>query len=274
MRPGPNATMTALLASPATGPTAGRPGRQAAILRAVRGRGSASVAELARALDVSDETVRRDLAALVEEGLLVRFHGGVALPTLPHEPSFGQRMATNAEAKQAIARRAAREVLNGDSVMLDTGSTTAYVGRALVDHRDLLVVTNCVDIARSLATRNGNRVYMAGGELRADDGAALGPSAAAFVSQFRVRLAILSVGAISDALEMMDYDLAEAEFSRVVIDRAERVIVVADASKFGRQGLVRVCDADRIDMLITDSPPPPEAQARLEAAGVAIVVAD
>jgi DeoR family glycerol-3-phosphate regulon repressor len=251
----------------------GRPARQAAILKAVRGQGSASVTDLARTLAVSDETIRRDLAALVDDGMLVRFHGGVALPTLPQEPSFGQRMATNEEAKRAIARRAAQEVANGDSVMLDTGSTTAYVGRALADHRDLLVVTNCVALARTLATRNGNRVYMAGGELRADDGAALGPSATAFIAQFRVRLAILSVGAINDAFELMDYDLAEAEFSRVVMERAERVIVVADASKFGRQGLVRVAGLDAIDLLITDAPPPPNVAAHLAANEVAVAVA-
>ena len=84
---------------------------------------------------------------------------------------------------------------------------------------------------------------------------------------------ILSVGAINDAFELMDYDLAEAEFSRVVMDRAERVIVVADGSKFGRQGLVRVAGLDAIDLLITDAPPPPQVAAHLAANDVAVAVA-
>ncbi|MFQ5984447.1 MAG: DeoR/GlpR family DNA-binding transcription regulator [Alphaproteobacteria bacterium] len=246
--------------------------RQTAILRAVTLKGLCTVAELANELEVSDETIRRDIKLLARDGLVRKVHGGVSLPDPLHEPGYHQRLQQNAEAKRAIAQLAAEQVQNGDSLMLDTGSTTAYVANALRDRRELLVVTNSVDIARTLATRNGNRVYMAGGELRADDGAALGPSATTFVEQFRVRLAFLSIGAIDLEDGLMDYDLSEAEFSRVVMGRAERRIVVADHTKFGHRALVEVAPLDAIDALVTDIEPPGSFAEQLKQAGVTVLV--
>ncbi len=249
-----------------------RSARHSAILRAVKAKESCSVAELARDLRVSGETIRRDIKLMARDGVVRRVHGGVRLPDAVRESDFHQRLMENAEVKKAIARRAAREVRNGDPIMLDTGSTTAYVAEALREHRDLLVVTNSVDIARTLATRNGNRVYMAGGELRADDGAALGPAATTFVGQFRVRLAFLSIAAIDAEDGLMDYHLSEAEFSRVLMERAERTIVVADHPKFGRRALVRVAGFDGVDTLITDAEPPPPFAELLRDAGIRVVV--
>jgi DeoR family glycerol-3-phosphate regulon repressor len=249
-----------------------RSARHSAILKAVTARESCSVVELARDLRVSGETIRRDIKLMARDGMVRRVHGGVRLPDAVRESDFHQRLIEHAEAKKAIARRAAKEVRNGDPIMLDTGSTTAYLAEALRDHRDLLVVTNSVDIARTLATRNGNRVYMAGGELRADDGAALGPAATAFVRQFRVRLAFLSIAAIDAEDGLMDYHLSEAEFSRVLMERAERTVVVADHSKFGRRALVRVAGFDAVDTLITDANPPAHFAELLRVAGLRVVV--
>ena len=248
--------------------------RQTAILKEVAKTGSVTALDLARALAVSGETIRRDIMALSEDGLLRRTHGGAAMPNPFEEPSFRQRLGENPEAKKAIARLAAKQVRNGDSLMLDTGSTTAYVARALLNHRDLLVVTNSVDIARTLATRRGNRVYMAGGELRADDGASLGQSASEFVQQFRVRLSIISIGAIDEGDGLMDYYLDEAELSRAIIGRAERAIIVADHTKFGRRGVVKVCRWEHIATLITDCEPPKSFVKNLKKAGTEILVTD
>ncbi len=247
--------------------------RRQEILRLVAERQSCRVIDLAHRLQVSDETVRRDLKRMVGEGLVSRIHGSVLLADPLSEPEFHQRLIQHVEAKKRIASLAARQVRNGDSIMLDTGSTTAFVARALRDHRNLLVVTNSVDIARSLATRNGNRVYMAGGELRADDGAALGASAITFIEQFRVRLALLSIGAIDLQDGLMDYNLDEAEFSRVAMRRADRTIIVADHSKFGRRALVTVAGLDAVQMLISDRPPPPPFVARLQRSEAIVLVA-
>jgi DeoR family glycerol-3-phosphate regulon repressor len=244
--------------------------RDSVILAAVSRRGQCSVLDLAGELGVSDETVRRDLKRLQAAGLVRKVHGGVTQAELNGEARFRLRLDEQAAAKRAIARRAAAEVRDGDSVMLDTGTSTLYVARALVERRNLRVVTNCVDIARLLVARPGNQVFMAGGELREDDGAALGPSAAAFVEQFRVRLAFLSMAAIDLEDGPMDFHLAEAEFSRVVMRRAERTIVVADHSKFGRRALVSVCPLSAVQAIITDRPPSALFAARLEHAEVMV----
>ena len=157
--------------------------------------------------------------------------------------------------------------------MLDCGSTTAFVARALSQHSRLTVVTNSAEIARTLATNASNRVFMAGGELRSDDTAALGPEALNFVRQFRVQHAILSIGAMQLDGSLMVYHLAEAEFSRAVIDQAEQVMVAADASKFGRPSLVRICGPERVNLLVTDRPPPQELAAALTDAGAEIELA-
>jgi DeoR family glycerol-3-phosphate regulon repressor len=112
------------------------------------------------------------------------------------EAPFQRRMRENADAKRRIAREMAGLIKDGDSVMLDTGTTTSLVARELLGHRRLTVVTNSSDIARTLATMNGNKVYMAGGELRSDSGAAFGVSAIEFISKFSVAHAIISAGAI------------------------------------------------------------------------------
>lgn len=235
--------------------------------------GSCAVSELAEELVVSDETIRRDIKAMAIKGLVERVHGGAVLPDLFREADFQKRLNHNAAAKKMIARTVAALVRNGESVMLDTGSTTAYVARALTDHSDLLVVTNCADIARTLASRNRNQVYLAGGEFRADDGAVLGAAAIRFISQFQVRTAILSMAATNPDVGLMDFYLREAEFSQAVMAQARRVIVAADASKFAIQAPVKVCEFAAIDTLVTDRAPPAAASEQLAKAGVSVLFA-
>lgn len=249
-----------------------RSARQATIMKTLGVQGACSVTELARQLAVSDETIRRDVKTMATKGLVERVHGGVTLRELFREPAFQKRMERNAESKMRIARLAAAQIRNGDSLMLDTGSTTAYVARALSDHRDLMVVTNCTEIAGRLAARN--RVYLAGGELRADDGAVFGLSAIRFVEQYRVRFAVLSIGAIDAVDGLMDYYPEEAEFSRAVLGRASHTMIVADHSKFGTQASVRVCGLEDVGILITDRPPPPEIARRLGETGTRLLIAD
>ena len=250
-----------------------RSARQAAIMKSMGLHGSCAVSDLAEELAVSDETIRRDIKAMASKGLVERVHGGAVLPDLFREADFQKRLSHNAAAKKAIARTVAAQIRNGESVMLDTGSTTAYVARALTDHSDLLVVTNCADIARTLASRNRNQVYLAGGQFRADDGAILGGSAIQFIGQFSVRTAVLSMAAIHPDVGLMDYHLGEAEFSQAVMARAQRVIVAADASKFTVQAPVKVCEFAAIDTLVTDRPPPAPASEHLAEAGVAVLLA-
>ncbi len=248
------------------------PQRESEILQAVRLEGACKISELAARFNVSEETIRRSLKPLVSRGLVSRVHGGVVSPDHLQEPPFQRRMFEHREAKVRIAAALARQIKDGDSLMLDTGSTTAYVARALTDLSNLVIVTNSVEIARTLATRNSNRVYMTGGELRADDGAAFGPAALEFLRQFHVDHAVLSIGAIDETCAFMNFHLCEGEFSRAVIHRARQVTVVADRSKFGKRALIKVCDADELDVLITDALPKRYAP-KFAQAGVRVITA-
>lgn len=246
--------------------------RQAEILRQLAAEGTLGLTALAARLKVSTETLRRDVRPLVETGAVRRVHGGITLPGVTGEAPFERRMRENAQAKRAIARAAARTIRDGESVLFDTGTTTSFVARELLARRRLTVITNSSDIARLLATVNGNTVFMAGGELRSDSGAALGLSAIDFVSRFQADHVILSAGALHPIRGVFDVDLDEAEFARALLARARRRVLVCDASKFDRAGLVQVCGWEGIDLLITDRPPPDHARAALQAAGAALVV--
>ena len=245
--------------------------RETRILEAVRLQNTCSVSELATRLSVSSETIRRDIRTLEDRGLVLKVHGGVVLPDRLAEPPFQSRMLEHKKAKQRIAALTAAQIGDGDSLMMDTGSTTVYVALALRDHRDLLAITNSLEIARMLSGHH--RVYMAGGELRADDGATFGANAIAFIEQFHVQHAILSISSISGAGAFADTYLCERELSRTVMAHADRTIVVADCSKFRHKAAIRVCDAEEVDMLITDAPPPPALLRRLRDAGVEVLVA-
>jgi DeoR family glycerol-3-phosphate regulon repressor len=247
--------------------------RHGEILRLLQEEGTVTIASLANRLGVSLETVRRDVKPLTDDGAILKMHGAIGLPSMAGEAPFERRMRENAAAKRTIARMVAATIRDGESIMLDTGTTTSFLARELLGHRRLTVVTNSSDIARTLATVNGNKVYMAGGELRSDSGAAFGVSAIEFVSRFSVSHAVISTGAIDAAMGVMDYDLEEAEFARMVLSRGQRALVITDHSKFGRQGLVRVCGLDGFSELATDRPPPPDIAAALEQAGARLSIA-
>jgi DeoR family glycerol-3-phosphate regulon repressor len=246
--------------------------RQNEILASVRSRGACSIVELATELNVSDETIRRNIKPLVHQGLVEKVHGGIVLvQNQQPEPPFEKRMQEQIEAKQLISSLVAELIHDGDSIMLDTGSTTAYVARALGEHRNLSVVTNCTEIARTLVREPSNRVHICGGSLRADDWATFGASAIDFVRQFHTSYAILSIGGIAESGVFMDYHLEEAEFSRAVIEQAKKTIVVADHTKFGNPNFIKVCDFDQVDMVVVDRPPPSAIQSAFDEAGVKVI---
>jgi DeoR family glycerol-3-phosphate regulon repressor len=247
--------------------------RHAEIRRLLHDHMSASVTDLSAWLAVSAETIRRDLRLMAERGEILKMHGAAALPHAVGEAPFERRMRENAHGKRAIARRAAQAIEDGDSIMLDTGTTTSYLARELLHKRGLTVVTNSCDIARTLSTVNGNKVHIAGGELQGDNGAAFGNSAIAFVERFSVRHAIITAGALDASTGVNDYNLAEAEFAATVLSRGERAVVITDHSKFGRNALVNVCRFEAIDCVVTDAQPPEDLARALQAAGVSVEIA-
>jgi DeoR family glycerol-3-phosphate regulon repressor len=182
-------------------------------------------------------------------------------------------MREHAAEKQRIARHVASSIHDGDSLMMDTGTTTSVLARELLGKAGLTVVTNSSDVARTLATVEGNRVYLAGGEVHGDNGAAFGGAAVAFLAGFQVRHAIISIAALSAGAGLMDYRLAEAEVARTVLGCGENRLVITDHTKFNRSALVRVAGYSEFDLLVTDRPPPPDIAAALAKGGARVEIA-
>jgi DeoR family glycerol-3-phosphate regulon repressor len=245
--------------------------RHAEILRILDTEGTVTISALSEAMGVSSETVRRDVRPLVEGGTVVRMHGAISLSTPGGEAPFRRRMRENATAKQAIAKSIAAMIGHGDSVMMDTGTTTSFLARALIRHRRLTVITNSTDAARTLAGGEGNRIFLAGGQIIGDSGAVLGTQAIRFVQGYSATHVVISAGAVCGN-EIMDYDEAEAEFGRALLERGERRILATDATKFGRRGLVTVCGFDRLHLMATDAPPPGPVSEAMAQAGTALAL--
>ncbi len=225
------------------------------VMNAVMLRGSVSVRELATLLHVSEQTVRRIVKPLVERGEVEKVHGAVVGRSRPGEAPFLARMLVNQRAKVAIAARAAALVNDGDVIALDTGSTTGFIAQALRQHRGLTVVTNSTFIATSLATIPGNKVHMAGVELRNHDGASFDASAFAVVRSMKVRLALLSASALDGRRGLMVQEHADAEMSQAMGEIAERRVFAVDSSKFGRSALVALRALTADDVLVSDGTP-------------------
>lgn len=236
--------------------------------------GSMRIHSIASALDVSEETVRRNVKRLSDKGLVKKVHGGVHLQHGSTELSFAQRMDENPVPKQRIAAHVAGLISNGSSLFLDIGSTTAFIAKALRSHHELLVVTNSVAVAHTLAAHNNNRVFMPGGELRGHDGGMFGANVLEFINHFRADFAVLSTAAINAKNGFMLFDLEEAYYSRAIMKRAGSRIIAADSTKFGRAAPVSLGDPSDVELLITDAPPPLDIQKAAKTWTTEIVVAD
>jgi len=249
--------------------------REQEILREIKlAGGSCRIGFLARKLNVSDETIRRNIKSLQTSGLVKKVHGGVSLSGLVSvvAPTFQRRMDKNTEAKKALASKVSEMISDGDSLFLDAGSTMTYVAQALQNHKKLYVVTHSTAIAQMLTGRNHNRVFLAGGELRAHDGAAFGQDTLAFIKRFNVQYALLSVAAINAQSGFMLYDIQEADISCAAIKRAQMSIVVADSTKFGIRAPVTIQSPQAIDMVLTDHPPEAAIPEMLERNEIALTV--
>jgi DeoR/GlpR family transcriptional regulator of sugar metabolism len=249
------------------------PRRRDAILERLRASGHVSVSEVSQALGVSEMTVRRDLRRLVETGDASLVHGGASLPAGSHgRPVFGVRALVNAEAKRRIGAAAAAMVAADDTVGIDAGTTALEVAHALPEDFSGCVVTHSAPALAVMLARKAARVIAIGGELSHDNQAMIGPSAAHFVRNLRLRLLVLGVASI-DARGVYVRSELELSVKQALLDVAEDVVLVCDASKEGGPGTVRVCDLDRIDTVVTDAPMSEELTRRLHAAGTRIVVA-
>jgi len=246
--------------------------RHGVILALVAERGSMTITELHRRLNVSRETIRRDLALLAERNGLRKTHGG-ALALEMVEPPMATRQMTNAEGKRRIGQRAAALVPDGASVILSSGTTTRCVADALAVRRNLTVLTNDLENCGKLAGRNGNRVFMLGGEVTINGGA-YGRDTTAMLSHYFADFAFIGAGAISSTPWLMDFSREEGELHSLILKTARTTAVVADKVKFDRFAPVRVANFDKVKYLVTDAMPAPEIVGALKPLSIELLIAE
>ena len=248
--------------------------RQSEIARQARAQGRVDVAELALELDVSLETVRRDLTSLERAGVLRRVHGGaIPVERIRLEPALAVRAAEHVSEKRRIAQAALGELEGARSVLLDAGSTTAQLAELLPVGTDLLVVTNSVSIALALSPRADITVHMLGGRLRPRTLATVDAEAVEALSRIHVDVAFLGTNGVSVERGFTTADPAEAAVKRAMVIAARRAVVLADASKVGDDQFSRFATLPDIETLVVDSAIDPRVAADLEAAGPRVVIA-
>lgn len=228
--------------------------RQPDLLAYLEERRSCSIAELAERFGVAGETIRRDIKALLRTGRVEKVHGGVRLREDTMEAAYLQRLAENRAAKIAIGEHAAGLVQDGMVVLIDSGTTSYYAACRLSARSRLSVVTNSLEVAREMARSGRNRIYFTGGEINNEYLSAFGAETIEQLRRYAPEVAFLSIGAMDVERGALDFHLGEAEFKRVAAPLANRVVLLADASKFGKQGLVRTLGFDQIHVLVTDQP--------------------
>ena len=236
--------------------------RQAYILERIRNSGAVRVADLTRALEVSDMTIRRDLDQLAQLGLLDKVHGGATAPDLhsTDEPGFEMKSVRDRPEKEAIARAAAEMVRPGSAVGLSAGTTTWTLAHALLDVPSLTVVTNSVRIAGVFyeSSRPDRTVVLTGG-VRTPSDALVGPVAEATLRSLNLDTVFLGVHGMDEQVGFTSPNLQEAETDRAFVRAGRRLAVLADHSKWGVIGLSTIAALSEADVLVTDDGLTPEA---------------
>jgi DeoR/GlpR family transcriptional regulator of sugar metabolism len=238
--------------------------------------GSASVSDLAAALEVSEMTIRRDLAALAEERLVEKVHGGAVLPRRSAmEPHFVAKRSLNAGAKEAIAARAVELVRDGMTISLSAGTTTWQVAKHL-DHRfhHLTFVTNSMNVAMALEDNGWESVVVSGGSFRTPSDALVGPFAVQTLRQLNADLLFLGVDSLDPSVGLTTPNISEAETNRVLVAGARQVAVVADSSKLGQTSLATFATFDDVDVLVTDTGADTQALRAYQVAGLVVLVVE
>ena len=247
--------------------------RRSKIVNMIRRQGRVTVDNLVETLSISRETIRRDLTELARKGKVLKFHGGASLPLVTEESSFRRRMGENVEAKVNIGAEAVKLIAPGETLLIDTGSTTLYFAEQLAEIPNLTIVTNSTETARVIGQGEQHaRTFLLGGEFNGDNRQTIGSLALSQLRTFRAHHAILTIGALDSRSGIMDFCIEEAQIARAMIEQAESLTILADSSKFGRIASFEVCDLSRVTNLVCDQPPSGRIKEALTAAKVNVAV--
>ncbi|GAY09066.1 DeoR/GlpR family DNA-binding transcription regulator [Pseudonocardia sp. N23] len=239
------------------------------IIELVAAAGEAGIAQLADATGASEMTIRRDLDVLAGRGVLERYRGGARSLLRGTELPWGARATDRADVKRRLARHAAALVADGESVLVDSGTTCLEVARAL-NGRRLTVMALSVHALSALTPSPTLTVLAAGGAVRPGELAFVGPLACDAIGRLRVDTAVLGCCGLTAADGLTAYDLDEAAVKQAAIASARRVVVVTEGAKLGRTALARVCAPPAIDLVVTEDDAPAAEVAALTDAGTRI----
>lgn len=233
------------------------------IMELLRKTGTVQASRISELLQVSLVTVRKDLQRMEDEGLLHRTHGGAAIcgPQTPQDPRMN--------AMETIADAAARQIQEGDCVIMNAGNTTLLTARKLLGRKNITIITNSIPIARELVQQSGIKLLFLGGEVNAEAVFTYGWDAVAQLEQYKANKLILSVSGLSCGAGLTTRHMEAADLLRKMIDRTQTVVAVADDSKIGFESFCHVGDLSVVDMLMTNATgeTEPELQ-KIETAGV------
>jgi DeoR family transcriptional regulator of aga operon len=244
--------------------------RLSAIIERLAADGSVDVTDLVTRLGISPATARRDLQLLEDQRMLSRTHGGAVARDLLYELPLRYKAARYQGEKRRIAAEAATRVADGAVVGLTGGTTTTEVARAIVDRRRITVVTNALNIAGELAIRADLKLVVTGGTARSESYELVGPVAEQALEQLNLDVAFVGVDGIAVDAGLTTHHEIEAHTNRTMIERARRVVVVADSSKLGRVAFAQICPVEAVHELITDAGAPAEIAAGIADAGVTV----
>ena len=246
------------------------------ILTKVRERGVFRVRELVLETNASPATLRRDLSKLEEMGQIRRVHGGVeaveaARQTHLAARSFGVSQTINATRKRNVARAAARMCNDGDSIILNAGSTTWFMAEFLRDKR-MQILTNSFPIAQELIANSSNRIVLPGGEVYREQGIVLSPFDEDAIQHFTASIMFMSCYAITP-MGVIESDPLIARAEAKLLARTDKLVIVADSSKFEARGSMAVCPLTRVHALVTDNDAPLAMLDHIRSQGVEVIVA-
>jgi DeoR/GlpR family transcriptional regulator of sugar metabolism len=248
--------------------------RRQKILEMLQEEGAARVHNLSDLFGVSEPTIRQDLVRLESEGLVVREHGGAFLKSVPDQVrSMSLHHTENMAKKTLIARKAAEYISDGDSVILDSGTTITEVARCLEQKSNLRIITDSLNIALLLGGRSDFVLMVTGGEFKAPTLSVTGDKAAQFFDQIHVDKLLLAVGGISLEAGLTYPGFSDIPVKTAMIESAGEVFVLADSTKMGKTSFAALGKLENVDYLITDNEIDPGFRRQLENIGITVVPA-
>ncbi len=243
--------------------------REEQIVELLRAGSEISVVSLSERLKVSAVTIRADLKSLASKGIIVRARGAAMLA---YHPLFSEKQSSNVETKESIAKAAAALVQDGDRIMITNGTTSALIGRYLLGKRDIQVVSNSTLLTPYARVNPNMSLTIVGGEFRPSAEALVGPAALKQLQEFHVKMTFTGTDGLTLEHGLTTHLMENAEIVRQMCKQATKRVLVADSSKFGKQGFVRIFSLSEIDVLITDGGLDPSAVEEIRSMGIAVIV--